>query len=132
MLTCALILFACAASVVGVLHQPWRATLWIGGCSVTALLAVLLCAHELKTVVGGRWHTRNRKVEVVLMALEQQGGSGSDRARTGRFVVRVSSSEASGPSGAGSLAASSARKPRRASGIRLSTPRGYRSSDRSS
>lgn len=52
-LTCALLLFACAASVVGVLHEPWRAALWISGCAVTGVLAILLCARELKDVVGG-------------------------------------------------------------------------------
>lgn len=71
----------------------------------------------------------NKTTEVALMARAQQGGSGIDRPRTGRFVVRVSSSEAAGPSGAGSRAASSARNPRPASSIRLSTPRGYRSTD---
>jgi hypothetical protein len=47
-LTCALILFACAGSLVGVLHQPWRTSLWIGGCGVTGLFALILCAYELR------------------------------------------------------------------------------------
>jgi hypothetical protein len=66
------------------------------------------------------------------MTRDQRGGSESDRLRSGPSDLRVSSSEASGPSGAGSRAASAARNPRRASSIRLSTPRGYRSSDRRS
>jgi hypothetical protein len=56
-LICALILFACAASVVGVLHEPWRAALWISGFAVTGMLAILLCARELKGLVGGAWQT---------------------------------------------------------------------------
>lgn len=52
-ITCAMLLFACAGSVVGVLHEPWRSALWIGGCVITGLFAVLLCAHELKAFVGG-------------------------------------------------------------------------------
>lgn len=44
----------------------------------------------------------------------------------GRFVLRVSSSEAAGPSGAGSRAEVNARNPRAPSDIKLATPRGYR------
>lgn len=56
-LACALLLFACAASLVGVLHQPWRAGLWIGGCGVTGVVAIILCAHEVQNYVGSWWQT---------------------------------------------------------------------------
>jgi hypothetical protein len=57
LLVCAFFLFACAGSVVGVLHEPWRTWLWMGGGSISSVLAVLLCANEVKGLVGGKWQT---------------------------------------------------------------------------
>lgn len=65
---CALLLFACAASVVGVLHEPWRTMLWCGAIAVSGVLAALTCAHEVRArcknpreFVGGWWHTLRKK-----------------------------------------------------------------------
>lgn len=53
---CALLLLACAGSIVGQLREPWRETLWICGAAATLLAAMALCGRDVSQSVGDRWH----------------------------------------------------------------------------
>ena len=55
---CALLLLACAGSIVGVLHDGWRYTLWWGGAGAALVVAVILAWTALRSVV-----TRLRKTD---------------------------------------------------------------------
>lgn len=47
-LTCAVMLLACAASLVGVLDEPFRVALWSIGAAWSGLLACVLCLREVR------------------------------------------------------------------------------------
>jgi hypothetical protein len=51
-MSCALLLLGCAASIVGVLHDPWRTGLWATGAVVSGSAAVALCVTELDRLLG--------------------------------------------------------------------------------
>ena len=57
-ITCALLLLACAASIVGVLHEPWRTLLWTLGTIGSGAACAALCAHELVLALGADGRTR--------------------------------------------------------------------------
>lgn len=74
---CALWLFACACSVVGVLHEPFRTWLWCLGALLALPAALTLCARELRRKVGGPgWWTLTVAVSAaVVFALEARVAS---------------------------------------------------------
>lgn len=49
-LTCALLLLACAASIVGSLREPFFTALWSAGAAWTGLLTFVLCFNERNTI----------------------------------------------------------------------------------
>ncbi|MCF6378156.1 hypothetical protein L2K70_11135 [Nocardioides KLBMP 9356] len=53
--TCALSLFACACSIVGVLHDPFRTWLWAIGALASMTVALVLCAREARLILGRWW-----------------------------------------------------------------------------
>ena len=65
---CAVLLLACAASIVGGLEEPWRLALWWSGATWAVLAGVTLRAHELHGFVSGRVKTHRKK-------RDQEGGS---------------------------------------------------------
>lgn len=51
-ISCALLLLACAGSIVGVLHEPWRTILWTVVAVAAGCAGAALCSAELKRLLG--------------------------------------------------------------------------------
>ncbi|GAA2736686.1 hypothetical protein GCM10009867_21850 [Pedococcus aerophilus] len=51
-MSCALMLLACAGSIVGVLHEPWRTILWSVGAVASGFATAALCSAELEGLLG--------------------------------------------------------------------------------
>ena len=68
-LGCSLLLLACATSIVGGLHEPFRISLWSFGAALTGTLTITLCAHEGKARWGAGWRWLVGFVAVVAAVL---------------------------------------------------------------
>lgn len=55
LIVCAIWLFACAASIVGVLHEPYRTWLWVAGAGFSGGASIALSARELRRWMGWWW-----------------------------------------------------------------------------
>ena len=71
---CALWLFACACSIVGVLHEPFRTWLWSAGALLALPASLTLCAREMRRRVGvvAWWIVNVGLSTAVLLVLERR------------------------------------------------------------